>query len=144
MVVSFGSIPRGSERRNTMGLTKFPNGVASDVDGYLYAAIADISSAGSSFTVALPHDVQIVGGYITAETAVTVADAAITFEIGGTLVTGMDATIAFTGAADGDAYAISAPTSDTTLSAGTAIEVITDGGSTTASLGRVAIAYKRV
>ncbi len=127
-----------------MGLTKFPNGVATDVDGYLYAAIADISTAGSSFTVALPYDIEIVGGYITSETAVTVADAAITFEIGGSAVTGMGSTIAFTGAADGDAYAITAPTSTTTLSAGTAIEVITDGGSTTASLGRVAITYKRV
>ena len=126
-----------------MGLTNFPNGVSTDNDGYLYGAIADISTAASSFTVALPYDVIITGGQITSSTAVTVADAGVTFEIGGVVVAGMTSAITTAGAADGDAYSISEPTAETTLSAGTAIEVITDGLSTTASLGRVAITFKR-
>lgn len=127
-----------------MTLTGLPNGLRTDNDGYLYCAIADISTGASSFSVALPYDVIIVGGRITAETAVTVADAEVTFEIGGAVVTGMTSDITIAGAANGDTYAISEPTSETTLSAGTAIEVITDGASSTASLGRVAITYKRV
>jgi hypothetical protein len=126
-----------------MGLTKFPNGVASDHDGVLQTEIADISSAASSFTAALPFDVEITGAYVTQETAITVADAAITFEIGGTAITAMVVTVDSASAA-GDAFAAVAPTGEFTLSAGTAVEVITDGASTTASKGIVGITYKRV
>jgi hypothetical protein len=126
-----------------MGLTVFPNGVASDHDGVLYGEIADISTAASSWTAALPFDVEITGAYVTQETAVTVAAATVTFEIGGTAITSMDVTVAETGAA-GDAFAAVAPTAANSLTAGTAIEIITDGASTTASKGIVGITYKRV
>jgi len=126
-----------------MGLTKFPNGVGTDNDGVLYAEIADISTGASSWTGALPFDVEITGAYVTQETAVTVAPAAVTFEIGGVAITSMAVAVAETGSA-GDSFAAVAPTGAYTLDAGTAIEVITDGGSTTASKGTVCIAYKRV
>ena len=127
-----------------MGLTFFPNGVGTDDDGYLYCAIADISTGASSWSVALPFDVEITGAVVTQETAVTGSDAAVTFEIGGVAITSMVATIVVAGGADGDAFIAVAPTGALALSAGTAVEVITDGNSTTASLGRVAITYKRV
>jgi len=126
-----------------MGVTKFPNGVATDNDGVLNAEIADISTGASSFTGALPFDVEITGAYVTMETAVTVASADVTFEIGGTAITSMAVTVP-TGGAAGDATAAVAPTAANSLTAGTAIEVITDGGSTTASKGIVGISYKRV
>ena len=126
-----------------MSLTYLPNGLGTDYDGVLQTTIADISTAASSFTGALPYDVEITGAYVTQETAVTVAAAAVTFEIGGVAITTMAVTVLETGAA-GDAFAAVAPTGANTLTAGTAVEVITDGASTTASLGRVAIAYKRV
>lgn len=124
-------------------LTKFSNGVRTDYDGVLQTTIADISTAGSSWTAALPFKVEIVGAYVVQETAVTVANSLVTFEIGGTPITAMVATVVF-GGTDGQAFAAVAPTGANTLLAGTAVEVVTDGGSTTASLGRVGIAYKRV
>ena len=57
------------------------------------------------------------------------ACAALTFEFGGVLVVGSELTIAFTGSAAGVVDGAS-PTSSRTVTAGQAIEVITDGGST--------------
>jgi hypothetical protein len=127
-----------------MSLTKFPNGVGTDNDGVLETTITDISTGASSFTSALPYNVEITGAEVVQETAVTGADAEVTFEIAGTPITAMAATIAIAGGADGDAFSAVAPTGANSLAAGTSVEVITDGASTTASLGRVAISYKRV
>jgi len=127
-----------------MGLTKFTNGVATDVDGVLYAEIVDLSTGpASSFTGALPFDVEITGAYVTQTAAVTVASAVVTFEIAGVAITSLAATVT-TGGAAGDAFAAVAPTALNSLDAGVAVEVITDGGSTTASKGIVGISYKRV
>ena len=126
-----------------MGLTKFPNGVGTDVDGVLHAEITDLGTAASSFTGALPFDVEITGAYVTSESTVD-ADTVVTFEIAGVAITSLAATVLTAGIAAGDAFAAVAPTGAYTLSAGTAVEVITDGASTTASKGIVALAYKRV
>ena len=126
------------------GLTFLPNGLGTDNDGYLYCAIADISNGASSWSVALPFDVEITGAQVTQETAVTGADAEVTFEIGGTPITSMAVTVAIAGGAAGDAFTAVAPTGANSLAAGTSVEVITDGASSTSSLGRVAIMYKRV
>jgi len=127
-----------------MGLTYFPNGISTDGDGALSGVIVDVSAAASSWTGALPFDVEITGAYVTIDTAVTVGDAAVTFEIGGTAITSMVATVANATSAAGASYAAVAPTAENTLAAGTAVEIITDGGSTDASLGTVCITYKRV
>ena len=126
-----------------MSLTKFPNGIGTDYDGILYGEITDISTAASSWTAALPFAVEITGAYVTQETAVTVADAEITFEIDGTAITSMAVAVT-TGGSAGDTFAAVAPTGEYSLAAGKAIEIITDGASTTASKGIVGIAYKRV
>ena len=126
-----------------MGLTNLPNGVASDHDGVLHGEIVDLGTAASSFTAALPFDVQITGAYVTSESTVD-ADTAVTFEIAGVAVTAMVATVLTAGIAAGDAFAAVAPTGAYTLTAGTAVEIITDGASTTASKGIVGLTYKRV
>jgi hypothetical protein len=126
-----------------MGLTVFPNGVQTDQDGVLYAEITDLGTAASSFSAALPFDVEITGAYVTATATVDV-DTVVTFEIAGVAVTSLAATVLTAGIAAGDAFAAVAPTALNSLDAGIAIEVITDGASTTASKGIVGITYKRV
>ncbi len=127
-----------------MGLTKFPNGVGTDNDGMLYAEIADVSTGASSWTGALPFDVEVTGAEVTIDTTVTTGDAAITFEIGGVAITSMVATVLNAGSVPGSTFSAVAPTAANSLTAGTAVEVITDGGSTVASKGTLCIAYKRV
>jgi hypothetical protein len=127
-----------------MGLTYLPKGVGTDNDGALSGVIVDVSAAASSWTGALPFDVEITGAYVTIDTAVTLADAVVTFEIGGVAITSMVATVANATSAAGASYAAVAPTALYALDAGTAVEIITDGGSTDASLGTVCISYKRV
>ncbi len=125
-------------------LTFLPNGLGTDQDGVLYATIADVSSALSSWTAALPFNAEITGASVTIDTAVTGGDAAITFEIGGVAITSMVATVANAGSAAGDTFDAVAPTGANSLTAGVPVEVITDGGSTDASIGTVSIYYKRV
>ena len=55
-------------------------------DYFLTAKVTDISTAGSTF-VAVPDGGNIVKIITTIKNAITTADAAITFEIGGTAVT---------------------------------------------------------
>ena len=126
-----------------MGLTNFPNGIGTDVDGVLHAEITDLGTAASSFTGALPFDVEITGAYVTSESTVDV-DTVVTFEIATVAITSMAATVLTAGIAAGDAFAAVAPTALYSLGAGIAVEVITDGASTTASKGIVGISYKRV
>ena len=61
--------------------------------------------------------------------AITNANATITAEIGGTLVTDSSITIAYSGSAAGGVDS-SAPSATNTVTAGQAIEIISDGGST--------------
>ncbi len=95
---------------------------------YLRGEIENISAAKSSWVI------SPVAGNITAittviDTAITLGDANITFEIAGVPVTGGAITIAFTGSAAGDIDS-AIPTAANTVTAGQAIEIITDGGST--------------
>lgn len=92
--------------------------------------IPDVSTAGSYF-VTNPILGDIIKMYITIDNAITVADATVTLEIGGVLVTGSSCTVAFTGSAAGSVFS-STPSANNTVAAGGSIEIITDGGSTTA------------
>ena len=92
--------------------------------------ITDISSAGSTY-VPIPDefDGDIVEIRTALSGAITNADAAITFEIGGTAMTNSAITITQSGSAAGD-IDVSRPTGANTVRAGQALEIITDGGST--------------
>lgn len=98
---------------------------------YINTAIDDISTAGSSWVVS-PIAGTITKIYTVIDTTITVADATITAEIGGTLVTDSSITIGYSGSLPGDVDS-STPSAANTVTAGGAIEIITDGGSTTAS-----------
>ena len=104
---------------------------------YITAEIADVSTAGSTWVV------PGVAGTITKistvlHAAITAADADITAEIGGTLVTGSLITIATAGSAAGDVDSAT-PTALNVVTAADAIEIITDGGSTTTAKVTVTI-----
>lgn len=104
---------------------------------YLTGEIADISSGASSWVVS-PVAGEITKVWTVIDGAITVADAAITFEIGGVAVTGAGITIANSGSAAG-AVDSSEPTALNVVAAGGAIEIITDGGSTDAAKAVVLI-----
>ena len=70
-------------------------------DYFLTAEIEDISTASSTF-VAVPDGGKIVKIITALQGAISGANAAITFEIGGTAVTGGAITVAHSGSAAGD------------------------------------------
>lgn len=100
---------------------------------FVQTTIADISTAGSAWVVpGFRGRIRKIHSVIDA--AITAADAAITVEIGGTAVSGAALTIAFTGSAAGNVDSATVPFGSTnSFAPDEAIEVITDGGSTTAS-----------
>jgi hypothetical protein len=112
-------------------------------DIYLHGEIADVSTADQCW-IPIPDDGHVQSVYATLDVAITVADATLTFEIGGTAI-GDSLTIAFTGSAAGSTFALENLSPDTLnrVSKGGALEVITDGGSTTASRLYVTVVIRR-
>jgi len=99
-------------------------------DYFLTAKVTDISTAGSTF-VAVPDADNIVKIYTSIKNAITTADAAITFEIGGTAVTNGAITVTQSGSAAGDVDS-STPSAANRVEEGGSIEIISDGASATA------------
>ena len=115
---------------------------AAELNQYaLTVRITDIATAGSVWVVA-PHAGTIAAIYTVIDGAITGADAAITAEIGGTLVTDSGITIANSGSAAGDVDS-STPSAANTLTAGQALEIITDGGSTNTVSANVTVLITR-
>jgi len=99
-------------------------------DYFLTSKITDISTAGSTF-VPVPDDGRIIKIFTSIKNAITTDDAALSFEIGGTAVTGGGITVTQSGSAAGDVDTAE-PTAANSVNEGQAIEMITDGGSSTA------------
>jgi hypothetical protein len=99
-------------------------------DYFLTAKITDISTAGSTF-VAVPDGGRIVKIISTIKNAISSANAALSFEIGGTAVTGGGITVTQSGSAAGDVDT-ALPTALNRVEEGGTIEMKTDGGSSTA------------
>ena len=99
-------------------------------DYFLTSKITNISSAGSTF-VPVPDDGRIIKIFTSIKNAITTANAALSFEIGGTAVTGGGITVTQSGSAAGDVDTAE-PTAANSVNEGQAIEMITDGGSSTA------------
>ena len=97
-------------------------------DYFLTAEIEDISTASSTF-VAVPDGGRIIKIITALQGAISGGDAAISFEIGGTAVTGGGITVANSGSAAGDVD-IAEPTALNSVSENGTIEMLTDGGST--------------
>ena len=107
----------------------------------LNATITDISASNSNWVVS-PYAGTVDKIYTVNENALaTSGAAAITFEIGGTAITDSAISIALSSASG--AIDSSTPTALNTLTAGQAIEILTDGGSTNASKAEVTFVCSR-
>lgn len=99
---------------------------------YLFTELDDVSTASSAW-VAAPAAGTITKLKTIISAAITAADAAITAEIGGTAITGIAITVANSGSAAGDVDTDTA-TAANTLAEDDALELITDGASSTTSI----------
>lgn len=99
--------------------------------------IADISTPSSSFVVS-PMAGDIIGVYVVLQGAITTADAIVTAEINGVGVAGLSITATYSGSGAGSTFS-GTPSGSNTVSAGQAIEIVTDGGSSTAIAADVTI-----
>lgn len=109
-----------------------------------YSLTVDMTdiSAGGSVWVAVPHAGAITKLYSVINGAITVGDATITLELGGTEVTDSTLVIANSGSAAGIVDS-STPSALNVVAAGDAIEVISDAGSTDACRATFTIVITR-
>ena len=110
-------------------------------DYFLHATIADISTGSSTF-VPVPDGGKIIKIITALQGAITSANAGISFEIGGTAVTGGGITVAYSGSAVGDVDTAE-PTAANDVAEGGTIEMITDGASTNAAVLYVTFVFRR-
>lgn len=99
-------------------------------DYFITAKITTISTAGSTF-VPIPDGGRVIKIITSIKNAITTADAALTWEIGGVAMTDSAITVTQSGSAAGDVDT-SEPTALNTVSEDGTIEMITDGASATA------------
>ena len=99
-------------------------------DYFLTAEIEDVSTASSTF-VAVPDGGKIIKIITALQGAISGGNAAISFEIGGTAVTGGGITVAHSGSAAGDVDTAE-PTAANRVEEDGTIEIISDGASATA------------
>ena len=110
-------------------------------DYFITAKIADISTASSTF-VAVPDGGKVIKIFTALQGAIGTANGAITFEIGGTAMTGSAITVTQSGSAAGDVDTAE-PTAANDVSEGGTIEMITDGASTNAAVLYVTFVIRR-
>ena len=110
-------------------------------DYFLTSTIADISTASSTF-VPVPDGGKVIKIITALQGAIGTANGGITFEIGGTAVTGGAITVANSGSAAGDVDTAEPTAANVVLENGT-IEMITDGGSTGAKKLNVTFVIRR-
>tara|TARA_B000000557_G_scaffold105931_1_gene85724 strand:- start:4242 stop:4625 length:384 start_codon:yes stop_codon:yes gene_type:complete len=110
-------------------------------DYFLTAEIEDISTASSTF-VPVPDGGEIIKITTALQGAISGGNAAISFEIGGTAVTGGGITVAHSGSAAGTVDS-SVPTAANRVEEDGTIEMITDGGSTGANKLLVTFVIRR-
>ena len=96
-------------------------------DYFITSTIADVSTASSTF-VPVPDGGRVIKIITALQGAIGTANAAITFEIGGTAITGGGITVAYSGSAAGDVDTAEPTAANEVLEDGT-IEMITDGAS---------------
>ena len=110
-------------------------------DYFITAKIPDISTASSTF-VAIPDGGKVIKIITALQGAIGTANGAITFEIGGTAMTGSAITVTQSGSAAGD-IDTSEPTAANDVAEDGAIEMITDGASSNAIVLYVTFVIRR-
>jgi hypothetical protein len=96
-------------------------------DYFIYGEIASVSTASSTF-VPVPDGGKIIKIITALQGAITSANAAISFEIDGTAITGGGITVAHSGSAAGTVDSAE-PTAANRVEEDGTIEMITDGAS---------------
>ena len=96
-------------------------------DYFLTSTIADISTASSTF-VPVPDGGKVIKIITALQGAIGTANGGISFEIGGTAITGGGITVAYSGSAAGDVDTAE-PTAANEVAEDGTIEMITDGAS---------------
>ena len=99
-------------------------------DYFLTSKITNISASGSTF-VPVPDGGKVIKIITSIKNAISSANAALTWEIGGTAMTSSAITVTQSGSAAGDVDT-SEPTAANDVPEGGTIEMISDGGSSTA------------
>ena len=99
-------------------------------DYFLTSKITNISASGSTF-VPVPDGGKVIKIITSIKNAISSANAALTWEIGGTAMTGSAITVTQSGSAAGDVDT-SEPTAANDVAEGGTLEMISDGGSSTA------------
>ena len=110
-------------------------------DYFVYGEIADVSTASSTF-VAVPDSGKIIKIITSLQGAISGANAGVSFEIGGTAVTGGGITVAHSGSAAGTVDS-AVPTALNRVAEDGTIEIITDGASTGAKKCLVTFVIRR-
>jgi len=96
-------------------------------DYFIYGEIASVSTASSTF-VPVPDGGKIIKIITALQGAIGTANGGISFEIGGTAITGGGITVAHSGSAAGTVDSAE-PTAANRVEEGGTIEMITDGAS---------------
>ena len=96
-------------------------------DYFITAKIANISTASSTF-VPIPDGGRVIKIFTALQAVIATANGGISFEIGGTAITGGGITVAYSGSAVGDVDTAE-PTAANDVSEDGTIEMITDGAS---------------
>lgn len=104
---------------------------------FITAQIDDVSTAGQIYVVPGFRG-KIIRAYTALNSAISGADAGLTLKIGGTAVTGGTITIAQSGSASGDVDSC-APTAANSFTSSQAIEIETDGASSTTAIVTVTL-----
>ena len=110
-------------------------------DYFITAKITDISTASSTF-VPIPDGGKVIKILTALQAVIATANGAITFEIGGTAITGGAITVAYSGSAVGDVDTAE-PTAANEVAEGGTIEIITDGASTNAAVLYITFVIRR-
>ena len=110
-------------------------------DYFVTSKITTISTAGSTF-VPIPDGGRVIKIITSIKNAITTADAALTWEIGGVAMTGSAITVTQSGSAAGDVDT-SEPTAANNVEQDGTIEIITDGASTNANVLYVTFVIRR-
>ena len=110
-------------------------------DYFVTAEIEDVSTASSTF-VAIPDGGRVIKIISTLQGAISGGNAAISFEIGGTAITGGGITVAHSGSAAGDVDTAE-PTAANRVEEDGTIEMITDGASSGTKILNVTFVIRR-
>ena len=104
---------------------------------FLFATFADISTPDSIF-IPVPATGVVSKIFVTLKNAITVANSIVTAKINGVAMSGLSITITQVGSVAGSTFS-GTPSGNNAVIEGGAIEIITDGGSTTTAIATVTV-----